>query len=93
MKIDAAGTGDVEEVTRLISLGADVNHKCQTTALCSATLAGNIEVIKILIEADADRDKRRHKGYFNPLLYAAYGGNFDIVKMLVEAGANINVRA
>src|SRR5262245_55413535 len=47
---------DVREVTRLIELGIDLNHRCDqgTSALFGAILGGNLIIIRLMLEHDAD---------------------------------------
>ena len=48
---------------------------------------GNVENVKKLINAGADKDAKDVKGY-TPLHYAAYNGKAEVVELLINLGAN-----
>ena len=61
------------------------------TPLWAASLAGHLDVVKLLIERNAEVDCRTSTNS-TPLRSAAFRGHLDIVRFLVENGADINVR-
>ena len=50
---------------------------------------GHLEVVRLLVEAGADKDKAGNHGS-TPLSIARSGGHYEIAKLLVEAGADDN---
>lgn len=78
------------------SLGININDKGVRgdgySALHKAVDKGNVEIVKVLIDAGADVNIRTADHFENtPLLLAAYNENLEIVKLLVEAGADIDI--
>ncbi|MBI4962130.1 MAG: ankyrin repeat domain-containing protein [Desulfomonile tiedjei] len=63
----------------------------QYTPLMEACAAGDIGVVKRLIENGADVNERNKHGG-TPLSVACYRGKLDVAKLLLERGANPNVR-
>ena len=61
------------------------------TPLWAAAAAGHLDVVKLLIERNADVDGRTLTNS-TPLRAAAYDGWLDIVSCLVENGADVNAR-
>ena len=59
------------------------------TALHYACNKGAREIVKMLLDYDADVTKANNKGA-TPLHYAVRTGNKDIIKMLLDKGADIN---
>jgi ankyrin repeat protein len=57
-----------------------------------AALAGDVELVKLLIENGADVDDRDVQGY-TPLLLAIQAGHTDIAKVLIANGADVNARS
>ena len=57
-----------------------------------AALAGDVELVEMLIANDADVNARDVHGY-TPLLLAIQEGNTDIAKVLIANGADVNARA
>lgn len=88
---DAAKSGDLEQVQKLVINGADVNEKAvrDETPLIIAALAGNGEIVNYLLQRGADIDARNASG-LSVLHAAAYTGHADIVSLLVAKGANVN---
>ncbi len=88
---EAARTGDLERVQRLIVKGLDVNAKSNRdeTPLIVAALAGQGEIASYLLQRGADIDARTSSG-LTSLHAAAYAGYDDIVRLLVARGATID---
>ncbi len=57
-----------------------------------AALAGDVELVELLIDNDADVNDRDVHGY-TPLLLAIQEGHTDIAKVLIANGADVNARA
>ena len=88
---DAARTGDLNRVQKLVVQGADVNAKAvrDETPLMLAALAGQGEIVNYLLQRGADIGARNASG-MTTLHAAAYGGHADIVSLLVAKGAEVN---
>jgi ankyrin repeat protein len=88
--IDAAGSGDLDTVQRLLETGLDVNVKLKDgfTALMAAITSGHTEVVKALLTSGADSNLRDDHG-MTPLMMAAGKGRIEIVNALIKGGANI----
>ena len=78
--IEARGTLKIEN---------DVIEGC--TPLWAAAATGHLNVVKLLIEQNADVDGRISTGG-TPLKAAAYDGYLDIVRCLVESRADVNAQ-
>ena len=59
--------------------------------MLAAASSGHLDVVKLLIEQNAEVDGRTSTGG-TPLRTAAYDGRLDIVRCLVESGADVNTR-
>ncbi|NMC05412.1 MAG: hypothetical protein GYA24_09380 [Candidatus Lokiarchaeota archaeon] len=93
----------VEIVTMLLNAGAEVNPRKVTGSITQGALymfqpplsmaarAGNVAMVKLLLEHGADVDAT---DYFEcpALIEAVNAGSFEAVKLLVEAGANVNAQ-
>jgi ankyrin repeat protein len=88
--IDAARENNLPEVSRLLSVGADVNAKDNDdrTPLHWACLCGHVQVGKELKEHGADIEAKDDDGD-TPLHAAAMSGHLTVVKALLSGGANI----
>ena len=60
--------------------------------LFNASLYGNLETVKILLEQGADVDLQSNDGN-TALIYASRDGNLETVKFLLEQGADINLQS
>ena len=56
-----------------------------------AAVTGHLDVLRLLIERNADVDSRTSRGS-TPLRAAAVKGHLDVVRCLVESGADVNTR-
>jgi ankyrin repeat protein len=85
---DAAKASDVEQVRQIIETCVDVNARDEegSTALTYAAWLGNAEIVKLLLDADADLSE----GVFTALNVAALAGRTEIVRILLDAGADVN---
>ena len=77
------------EARGTIKIDGEVIEGC--TALWVATSKGHFDVVRLLIEQNAEVDSRISKNS-TPLRAAAFMGHLDIVRCLVEKGADVNAR-
>ncbi|KAE9556621.1 hypothetical protein FO519_000027 [Halicephalobus sp. NKZ332] len=66
---------------------ADKLDKSKTTPLHYACMAGNIEMVKLLIEHEANVNAVQKTTHATPLHFACQSGNEKIVKFLLDKGA------
>jgi ankyrin repeat protein len=87
----AASKGYASEVSRLISLGADITAATDqgVTALIFAVANNRTEVAKMLIEYGADPNKITLRGD-TPLFLAVKNGNDEIAEALIRAGIDVD---
>lgn len=91
--LKATKQGDLAKVSKLLSQGADVNFRDETTwaAITIATALNHKDIVASLIKAGANVDILSEESFaFTPLKMAVFMGHKDIVQMLVNAGANVN---
>lgn len=101
-ELRAAVSSNNIPVTQLyISLGADVNaplipHRENLTALQLAASGGDLELVRVLLDAGADVEYQvrddRYTAY-TALQEAVERGAIDVVKELVQRGADVNAPA
>mmetsp|Transcript_16000 Transcript_16000/g.48874 ORF Transcript_16000/g.48874 Transcript_16000/m.48874 type:complete len:587 (+) Transcript_16000:330-2090(+) len=103
--VEASHRGFLTIAGLLAKAGADVNHipddEClsgspflqapPTTALGEAARCGFSAIIKVLVEAGADKDLANHEGW-TPLHEAAFHNHLGTVKTLLIYGANPTIR-
>ena len=99
--IIAAHNGNLNSVRSLLRYGADIEARGTLTIddeviegcapLWAAAASGRLDVVKLLIERNADVDSRTLTGS-TPLRVAAHEGHLDVVRCLVESGADVNAR-
>ena len=91
--IDAAKTGDLKEIRRVLNLREDAVHlrnSHHNTALRSAVGAGQLEAAKLLVAHGADVHQVNHGG--SSLMEAAvYSGNPGTVHWLGHSGLEIGI--
>lgn len=88
----AAVTGDIDEVARLISQGEDVTavDSALLTPLHMACQQGHLEVSRVLLAAGAPVDARDSYGN-TPLwraVFAFQGGDPELIRLLLDTGAD-----
>jgi ankyrin repeat protein len=85
---DAASSGNLTELKRLVQEGVPVNDRSSfnNTALLYAAMHGKCGCLRFLIDNGADVNIANNSGY-TPLLCAAKIGDYEAVKMLLDAGA------
>ena len=72
-------------------LGPDESREeLRQTPLCAASEAGQLAIVKELINYEADVNKTSNVGR-TPLMSASFGGYDEIVKVLLKAGADVNL--
>jgi ankyrin repeat protein len=95
-------TDDVKLLEKSISEGADVNFqvaKVDPTPLNVAIDRGNIDIVKILLNAGANPNLAQHSGAAlrqggilqTPLIIAAQKGHYEIAELLLNAGAKTDL--
>lgn len=94
--MNACAEGEVSEVERLLSEGADPKFatKDGETPLHVTGISGSSEIVKLLVQEGADIDKRvtSTKGLFmTPLTWMVYGVHADGVEALLKLGASPDV--
>ena len=87
---DAASSGDLAELRRLVQEGASVNDRSSfnNTALLYAAMHGKRECVRFLIDSGANVNTANDSGY-TPLICAAKIGDAETVAMLLDAGAEV----
>jgi len=91
--VHAIDNNDIEYVKHIIN-NTDVNidsaqYTTGNTALNYAAIHNKLDIVKLLIKADANIEKTNDDGQ-TPLYSAVLHGNIEIVKFLIDSGANIN---
>ena len=61
------------------------------TALMHASFQGHIDIVRLLLDAGADKSLRDVSGT-TALIHASYVGHIDIVRLLLNAGADAHLR-
>ena len=105
----AVETGNPENVRELIKLGKfkiDATNKSGQTALFLAARAGNLEMVKVLVESGAELDilaydfdpaydepgVRPPDETYSPLWVAYYNSYYEIGRYLADQGADVNTK-
>lgn len=87
---------DIQKVSYLIAIGADVNAKdpyASMSPLMMAAYDGYTEIAKLLIEKGAEVNaKGGVEMDMTPLIFSASQDRLDMVRLLIEHGANVNVK-
>ncbi len=88
---DAAMSGNVEAVQRLIQSGANVNvmQADGATAIHWAAYHGNADMVELLLAAGANPEATNRNGS-TPMWLAAERGDTAVLEVLLEGGANPN---
>lgn len=86
---EAASNGDVDELSRLIQSGTDLNSTDDTgcSALWLAAYHSHARAVAVLIESSADIELPNEVG-MTPLMAAACCGSADTMRILLQAGAD-----
>jgi ankyrin repeat protein len=90
----AIARGDMESVRRLVALGAAVSGE-HIFHLHQACAAGNVELVRLLLEREKDDEKRVLSQVdlsgLTPLHHAEHNGHRAVTELLAEAHANMNM--
>jgi len=87
-------SGNLEAVKQHIKAGTDINEKdamSGSTPLISAATFDKIEIVKALIDANADLSLKNNDGA-TALHSASFFGRIEIVQMLIDAKADKSIR-
>ena len=90
----AAEDGDLEEMSRLLEEGSQINAKVgdyETTVLMEVSVRGNVEVMKFLIEKGANVNLSDKDGW-TAIMGAVVQGHLESVKLLLSHGAEVNAK-
>ena len=87
-RVDAAGSGYLEVAQYLLGLG--IGNLYGDLPLTCAVMSGNLELVKLLLDAGADRNQG-NKGFENALDIALRDGHDDIADCLRSHGAQPGV--
>jgi hypothetical protein len=90
--LEAAESGETDDIIRLLDSGADVNAAVDGdgSPLIVAAGAGRIAVVKLLLDRGADLNMGV-EGDGNPIIAAAGAGHEDIVRLLLDRGASVDL--
>ncbi len=90
---DVVKRNDPVMLRSFLAKGADPDNREWTgqTPLQAAAEAGNVEIMKLLLDAGASVDKRGVGGAMTPLMYAAQNGRVEAVRLLLGHGADVTV--
>ena len=79
----------------LLEREADVDATAEkgATALMLASASGHTEVVRLLLEWEADIDLQEKEDGFTALLLASATGHTEIVKLLLEQDADLDAKA
>jgi ankyrin repeat protein len=89
----ASQVGELEVVTELIELGADIEATCaggKWTALMGAASAGRTRVVERLVQAGAQVNAQDKDGT-TALCLAVLGNHTEVIELLLDAGADPNL--
>jgi hypothetical protein len=92
---NAAIYGQVECISLCVSMGANVNIQARDggggmTPLCEAATYGNLDVVRVLLDANkVDVDAPDDFGW-TPLRSAIHYDRRDIARLLIDRGANVS---
>ena len=91
---EACRTGDASAARRLIEQGGDIESKAGTLGrhhLAVAAACGNVECVKVLLQAGANKEARDLVDE-SALHLATTNGHAECARLLLEAGANKDAR-
>jgi len=92
--MEAVQLSNFDAVRTAIANGIDVNTFSEEgqTALYIAAWRGDVEMVRILLQAGADCEIRDEINGWTPLMEAACGAQAEAVKALIDAGADVNAK-
>ncbi|MCB1141682.1 MAG: ankyrin repeat domain-containing protein [Leptospiraceae bacterium] len=90
--IEAVTDTNIPKLTELLSkekidLNAADSHN--RTSLMIASSDNNLTVVKLLVEAGADINRKNKENGRTALMYASVNGHYDVVKYLIEQESNL----
>jgi ankyrin repeat protein len=88
----AGGLGRLEDATRLLP---KANGEDRHIALALAAQLGQVEIVKLLLNAGEDPNRYNPDGFHShatPLHQAVYADHAAVVKLLAERGARLDIR-
>ena len=90
--IAAVVAGDLTAVQNQLEQGADINQVTNfgCTAMWHAATKGHLEIVRLLLQHDADKEKVDARTGATPLYQASFKNHLHVVKLLVESGAEID---
>lgn len=91
---DAIERGDTAQIATIIKNDINtlnVKDGDNRTPLHHASIAGNMNIVKILIDNGASLNPQDYQG-FTPIHWAASKGHLDVVQTLINNGADINIK-
>jgi ankyrin repeat domain-containing protein 17 len=91
--MEAASNGHVECSRLLIDAGADVNthsSEFKETALTLASYKGQVDMVKFLLERNADLEHKTDEMH-TALMEACMDGHVEVARILIEHGSNVNM--
>uniref|UniRef100_A0A3Q0S701 Ankyrin repeat and sterile alpha motif domain containing 6 n=1 Tax=Amphilophus citrinellus TaxID=61819 RepID=A0A3Q0S701_AMPCI len=83
----------VKEILEEDPAQVNLSNQEGATPLMMAAVSGQLEVVQLMVEKNADIDKQDGVHGWTALMQATYHGNKDIVKYLLSQGADVNLRA
>jgi ankyrin repeat protein len=90
---NAASSENIKVVEILLQAGAKVNNDSKTSsALGSAAIRGQVEIMRLLLANGADPNYRDYENH-TALMSAVMSQNVEAVRLLLEAGADMNVKS
>jgi outer membrane protein assembly factor BamB len=86
---NAARSGDLETIKKLVAAGVDVNAKTKynATALAYACDKGHVDIVRYLLEHGAEVNTTDNFYDFTPLGWAGFNEHVEIVGLLLDNGA------
>ena len=90
----ACTLGNERGVELLLSWNTDVEHRTKDgcTALMFASLAGHVEVARMLLDHNAEINVESDSNKDSPLTFACWKGHQEVVELLLDRKANIEHR-
>jgi len=88
--LEAARTGDLKLVTKLVAEGHNVNRdsRSDNTPLSSAAKGGHLDVVAFLLSHGANINEHNSPSGETPLMKAAYSGDTRMLEFLIAQGAD-----
>jgi bla regulator protein blaR1 len=89
---EAAADGDIDEITKILGAGANVNAAISGdgSPLIGAARRGHLDAVRLLLDRGAHVDMGV-PGDGNPLIMAAAAGHVSVVAVLLERNASIDL--